>query len=115
MSSSVYHIADRASSGNAHMNRQRMIGPMENRLTVSNRPRKRPARLEGKRPRPRCRLQLEQLENRVTPSVLSVCELDGNVTTGVLGTSGSTTTSHDWDQVFADSQAVPPTSTSGAV
>src|SRR5262249_12215266 len=35
-------------------------------------------------------------------------ELDGNVTTGVLGTTGSTTTSHDWDQVFADNNAVPP-------
>jgi uncharacterized repeat protein (TIGR01451 family) len=33
---------------------------------------------------------------------LGLFELDGNATTGVLGTSGSTTTSHDWDQVFAD-------------
>src|SRR5947209_6422934 len=48
------------------------------------------------------RLLLEQLENRVTPSILGTFELDGNATTGVLGTSGSTTTSHDWDQVFAD-------------
>jgi uncharacterized repeat protein (TIGR01451 family) len=58
--------------------------------------------------------RFETLENRVTPSVLSVFELDGNVTTGVLGTSGSTTTSHDWDQVFADNNSVPPT-TSGAL
>ena len=36
---------------------------------------------------------LELLEDRVTPSVTSVFELDGNVTT---------TTTHDWDQVFAD-------------
>src|SRR5262249_4352427 len=33
---------------------------------------------------------------------LGLFELDGNVTTGVLGTSGSTTPSHDWDQVFND-------------
>jgi uncharacterized repeat protein (TIGR01451 family) len=36
----------------------------------------------------------------VTPSILGSFELDGNTTTGVLGASGSTTTSHDWDQVF---------------
>jgi uncharacterized repeat protein (TIGR01451 family) len=46
--------------------------------------------------------RLEQLEDRVTPSILGTFELDGNATTGVLGSSGSTTTSHDWDQVFAD-------------
>jgi uncharacterized repeat protein (TIGR01451 family) len=45
---------------------------------------------------------VEQLEQRVTPSILGTFELDGNAQTGVLGTSGSTTTSHDWDQVFAD-------------
>jgi hypothetical protein len=39
---------------------------------------------------------LEWLESRVLPSLLSTFELDGNATTGVLGTSGSTTTSHDW-------------------
>jgi hypothetical protein len=39
-------------------------------------------------------------------------ELDGNATTGVLGTSGSTTTSHDWDQVFND--VTNGTGTSGA-
>jgi uncharacterized repeat protein (TIGR01451 family) len=51
-------------------------------------------------------LRVERLEDRVTPSVTGVFELDGNATT---------TTTHDWDQVFADSQAVPPTHTSGAV
>jgi hypothetical protein len=47
-------------------------------------------------------LRLEQLESRVTPSILGTFDLDGNATTGVLGSSGSTTTSHDWDWVFAD-------------
>src|SRR5262249_13129955 len=36
------------------------------------------------------------------PIPLGLFELDGNTTTGVLGSSGSTTTSHDWDQVFND-------------
>ena len=45
-------------------------------------------------------------------SLLSTFELDGNVTTLVLGTSGSTTPSHDY-QVFADNNTIPP-STSGA-
>src|SRR5262249_38822865 len=49
------------------------------------------------------------------PLPLSLFELDGNATTGVLGTSGSTTTSHDWDQVFADTSANPPTTTAGAL
>jgi hypothetical protein len=49
------------------------------------------------------------------PVPLDLFELDGNATTGVLGTSGSTTTSHDWDQVFADNQTTPPGTTSGAV
>jgi hypothetical protein len=48
------------------------------------------------------RPRLERLEDRVTPSVLGLFELDANSTTGVLGTSGSTTSSHDWDQIFAD-------------
>src|SRR5262245_39639426 len=47
------------------------------------------------------RIRVELLEDRSTPSVLSTFELDGNVATGTLGTSGSTTTSHDWDEVFA--------------
>jgi uncharacterized repeat protein (TIGR01451 family) len=46
---------------------------------------------------------------------LSLFELDGNATTGVLGTSGSTVTSHDWDQVFADNSAAVPTNTAGAI
>jgi uncharacterized repeat protein (TIGR01451 family) len=46
------------------------------------------------------------------PVPLGLFELDGNATTGVLGSSGSTTTSHDWDQVFAD--ATNGTTTSGA-
>jgi hypothetical protein len=48
------------------------------------------------------RPQVEHLEDRVTPSLLGVFELDANTTTGALGTSGSTTVSHDWDQIFAD-------------
>jgi uncharacterized repeat protein (TIGR01451 family) len=68
---------------------------------------RRPSR--GQRGTPR----VEQLENRRMLSVSSLFELDGNAITGVLGTSGSTTTSHDWDQVFADS--VGGTSTSGAL
>jgi hypothetical protein len=58
---------------------------------------------------------VEQLERRITPSILGTFELDGNAQTGVLGTSGSTTTSHDWDQVFADHQAVPPTNSAAAL
>jgi uncharacterized repeat protein (TIGR01451 family) len=46
---------------------------------------------------------------------LGLFELDGNATTGVLGTSGSTATSHDWDQVFADTSANPPTTTAAAL
>lgn len=55
----------------------------------------------------------EQLEDRRLLSVTGLFELDGNAITGVLGTAGSVTTSHDWDQVFADS--VGGTSTSGAL
>src|SRR3989440_1504652 len=58
--------------------------------------------------------RLELLENRRLLSVLGTFELDGNAITGVLGTSGSTTVSHDWDQVFADNGATPPPS-SGAI
>jgi hypothetical protein len=61
-------------------------------------PRCRKPSVHGKRIRP----QVEQLEDRVTPSLLGLFELDGNVTSGVLGLSGSTTRSHDWDQVFAE-------------
>src|SRR5262245_1755257 len=61
----------------------------------------------------RCRPKVEGLEERVTPSVLGTFELDGNTTPGVLGTPpigtlGSTTPSHDWDQVFADNNVTPP-------
>ena len=64
--------------------------------------------------RGRCRstIRVEQLDDRITPSILGTFELDANVTAGVLGSTGSTTTSHDWDQVFAENQAA---STSGAV
>src|SRR5437870_4904357 len=58
--------------------------------------------------------RVELLENRRLLSVLSTFELDGNAITGVLGTAGSTTTSHDWDQVFADNGVTPPPA-SGAV
>ncbi|HEV8604481.1 MAG TPA: hypothetical protein VGQ99_03895 [Tepidisphaeraceae bacterium] len=58
--------------------------------------------------------RVEQLENRRLLTVLSVFELDGNAITGLLGASGSTTTSHDWDQVFADNGVTPPPA-SGAV
>src|SRR5438552_1965688 len=62
---------------------------------------KRAARWERKQSSHRYSVRLEQLETRVTPSILGTFELDGNATTGVLGSSGSTTTSHDWDQVYA--------------
>src|SRR5262249_48195310 len=62
-------------------------------------PAARPERRQSVR---RCPVHLERLEDRVTPSILGTFELDGNATTGVLGPSGSTTTSHDWDQIFAD-------------
>src|SRR5207249_1879786 len=48
----------------------------------------------------------EQLESRRLLSVTSTFELDGNVTTS---------TSHDWDQVFADNQTNPVGASSGAV
>ena len=56
---------------------------------------------------------LGRLEDRTLLSLLSTFELDGNAQTGVLGTSGSTTTSHDWDQVYADVQN--KTNTSGSI
>src|SRR5262249_12544082 len=60
------------------------------------------------------RPRVEWLEDRVTPGVLGVFELDGNSTTGTLGSSGSNSASHDWDQVFADNNTAPPPS-SGAL
>jgi uncharacterized repeat protein (TIGR01451 family) len=80
----------------------------------SNHSRNRAVRRERQPSRHRCPPRLEPLEDRITPSILGTFELDANVTTGVLGTSGSTTTSHDWDQVFADNNVVPPPS-SGAI
>src|SRR5262249_12319989 len=82
--------------------------------------RPRPGRPTRPRPGrfPRAVPFLERLEDRTTPSaLLSLFELDGNATTGVLasppGSNGtSTTTSHDWDQVFAD--AGSPTAVPGS-
>ena len=56
------------------------------------------------------RYGIEELENRRLLSVTGLFELDANATTGVLGTAGSTTPSHDWDQVFADNNAGTPVS-----
>src|SRR5262249_26501721 len=81
---------------------------------------RRPSRMRPER-RPALRLLVEQLENRVTPSggLLSLFELDGNATHGDLASGNtptqpgtSTTTSHDWDQVFAD--AGSPTARPGS-
>src|SRR5262245_25617989 len=87
---------------------------LRNLSASAGRTRCKAARKAGKQPARCCLLRLEQLEQRLTLSVLGTFELDANVTTGVLGTSGSTTTSHDWDQVFADSNVEPPP-VSGAV
>src|SRR5262245_16618241 len=58
---------------------------------------------------------LGRLEERLVLSVTGTFELDANTTTGVLGPGApaSTTTSHDWDQVYAD--FVNQTKTSGAL
>src|SRR5437667_1155579 len=75
------------------MIRTKMIGSVANqRHTASSRNRKRAAH---RPPSPPYRLRLEQLEDRVTPSINpgTPFELDGNVTT---------TTAHDWDQAFAN-------------
>ena len=69
---------------------------------------------EPKRSRRRA-IRVEQLEDRTNPSLLGTFELDANVTTGVLGTTGSTTTSHDWDQVFAGGPEATNSAISGAV
>jgi hypothetical protein len=90
-----------------------MLTPKSLPVTRSNRTRKQAACLERKPSTQRRWLRVEQLEDRTTPSSASVFEPDGNATTGVPGTSGSTTTSHDWDQVFND--VTNGTSTSGAV
>src|SRR2546430_13321052 len=77
------------------MNRTKMIGSLANqRHTSTARAHKRAA--QHRPSSPPCRLRLEQLEDRVTPSInpATPFELDGNVIT---------TTTHDWDQVFANS------------
>src|SRR5262245_58820246 len=67
-----------------------------------------PHRGKPGRQRRRCRPLLEQLETRVVPTTLnSVFELDGNAVQGTLHsapipTGSSTTTSHDWNQVYTD-------------
>ena len=80
------------------------------RITSPTRTRRRGARPERRPSRARCRLWLETLETRVTPSVnpATPFELDGNAIT-------QSVTTHDWDQVFADNNATPPTNTSGAI
>src|SRR6476660_524416 len=88
---------------------------VRNLSASTGRTRHQAARKTGKQPARRCLLRLEQLELRLTLIVLGTFELDGNVTTGGLGTSGSTTTSHDWDQVFADNNVVPATNTAAAL
>jgi uncharacterized repeat protein (TIGR01451 family) len=68
----------------------------------ANQPRfRRDRRTKFDGPRPRT----EWLEGRRLLSVTSVFELDGNA---------ATSTTHDWDQVFADNNATPPPA-SGAV
>src|SRR5262249_47056562 len=99
----VFLIADHFEPGKPNMSHTNKIGPIVATRTAS-------PRRSRNRAAPRTRIQVprrspprvERLEDRVTPSILNVFELDGNVTTGVLGSSGSTTTSHDWDQVFAN-------------
>src|SRR5262249_24065058 len=79
--------------------------------------RTRAARPGRKQSSPRCPLRVERLEDSVTARILGTFEHDGDVQTGVLGASGSKTTSHDWDQMFADagSPAGDGTFTQGAV
>src|SRR5437660_11311185 len=90
------------------MNPLSMFGSiLPNRNAPRRLPRKQAARVQRKKAPHRRFLWLEQLENRVTPSLLSTFELDANVATGVLGTSGSTTTSHDWDQIHTDATQPP--------
>ncbi len=83
------------------------IGPfLPNRTVWSQSNRPRAARPRRKPFANRCSPRVEQLEDRVTPSInpLTPLELDANVVT---------TTAHDWDQVFND--VVNGTSTSGAI
>src|SRR5262249_21391859 len=70
-----------------------------------HRTRKWAARLGRQQFSPRCSLRVEQLENRLAPSInpATPFELDGNVT--------HPAPTHDWDQVFAD--AGSPTAVPG--
>src|SRR5438552_12290170 len=77
-----------------------LIGRMgQNLIAPLNRTRRRAMGLERTKSPRRRALRLEMLEDRCTPSVTSVFELDGNT---------ATTTTHDWDQVFADNNTTPP-------
>src|SRR5437773_11306677 len=87
------------------MFRTKLIGSVANHRPTRNRKRS-PHRQQASLP---CRPRVEHLEDRVTPSInpATPFELDGNVTT---------TTSHDWDQVFAHtSGALAATFVSDAV
>src|SRR5262249_55424670 len=66
-----------------------------------HRTRKWAARLGRQQSSPRCSLRVEQLENRLTPSLnpATPFELDGNVTPPAP--------THDWDQVFNPAQFGP--------
>src|SRR5437588_8642080 len=77
------------------MTRTKMIGSVANRHGQPAR-RRQPA-AHRRQSSPPCRLRLEQLEDRVTPSInpATPFELDGNVIT-------QSSTTHDWDQVFAN-------------
>jgi hypothetical protein len=78
---------------------------VRSRISPPSRSRRRDAHRQRKPASRRCSLRVEQLETRATPSVTSVFELDANAVT---------TTTHDWDQVFADNNVIPPP-VSGAV
>ena len=74
------------------MNPLSMFGSiLPNRNAPRRLPRKQAARVERKKAPHRRFLWLEQLENRVTPSLLSTFELDANVRY-----SGSGTATYDW-------------------
>src|SRR5436309_2167438 len=74
-------------------------------LLDSFRSRKRASRKRPIQKRNTTRLRIEQLEDRVVPSLTSTFELDGNATaSNLIGTTadGSQTASHDWNQVYTD-------------
>jgi uncharacterized repeat protein (TIGR01451 family) len=102
-------MADRFTPGTRIMSRiNKLEQNIHGRRAAARRTQKRAAHLAGGQSSLRCRVGVERLEDRVTPSILGTFELDGNGTTGVLGASGSTATSHDWDQIFADNNAGSP-------